>query len=130
VRVLIDTHIWGNMADRPERLGRRAHKLLSNSRTEIWLSPLSILEVYQLDRKGKWRLKIDAHLWIERSLKATTFLEAPVTYAIAQEAGTFELPTGDPIDRLIVATARVMGCPLVTQDAAIIASGCVEVVGD
>ena len=46
------------------------------------------------------------------------------------EAGTFELPTGDPIDRLIVATARDMKIPLVTADEAIIRSRCVEVIAN
>ena len=128
MKVLIDTHIWGHMADRPERLGKRTHRLLSSTRTEIWLSSLSIYEVYQIARKGKWRLKGDTRTWIEKSLKALPFFEAPVTHAIALEAGTFELYTGDPIDRLIVATARAMKIPLVTEDEAIIRSRCVEVI--
>lgn len=32
------------------------------------------------------------------------------------------MPHGDPADRFIVATARLMQCTLVTQDEAIIAS--------
>ena len=54
--------------------------------------------------------------------------EAPITLAVAMESGTFELATGDPIDRLIVATAREMKITLVTADQVIIDSGCVEVV--
>jgi PIN domain nuclease of toxin-antitoxin system len=128
VKVLIDTNIWLFMANRPERLGQRTHKLLSSTRNEIWLSSLSILELHQLERKGKWRSSVDVRTWVERSLKAMPLREAPVTFAVAIEAGTFELVTGDPIDRLIVATAREMRIPLVTADQVIIASGCVEVV--
>lgn len=128
MKVLIDTNIWIHMATRPERLGKRTQKLLGNTRNEIWLSPLSILELHQAARKGKWKSRFDVQTWVERSLRAVSLREAPVTLAVAMEAGTFELPTGDPIDQLIVATAREMKIPLVTADQAIIASGCVEVI--
>lgn len=128
MKVLIDTNIWLHMANRPERLGKRTQKLLSSMRNELWLSPLSIVELHQLERKGKWHSRIDVRNWIERSLKTVPLREAPVTLAVALETGKFELATGDPIDRLIVATAREMKMPLVTADLAIIESGCVEVV--
>jgi len=130
LKFLIDTNIWIYMASRPEQFGKRTHKLISNARNEIWLSPLSILELHQLEHKGKWQSRFDGRAWVERSMKAVRLIEAPVTYAIAQEAGTFDLPSGDPIDRLIVATARAMKMPSVTADQAIIESGCVEVAGN
>jgi PIN domain nuclease of toxin-antitoxin system len=128
VKFLIDTDIWILMASSPERLGERTRRLLGNTRNELWLSPLSILELQQLERKGIWQSRIDVRTWIERSLKAVPMREAPITLAVALEAGAFELATGDPIDQLIVATAREMKIPLVTTDQAIIESGCVEVV--
>jgi PIN domain nuclease of toxin-antitoxin system len=115
------------MANRPERLGRRTHKLLSSMRNGIWLSPLSILELHQGERKGKWRSDVDVRTWVERSRKAAPLREAPITFAVAIESCTFELATGDPIDRLIVATARELKMPLVTADQTFIDSGCVEV---
>ena len=128
MKFLIDTNIWIHMAIRPERLGKRTRKLLSNTRNELWLSPLSILELHQAARKGKWTSRLDVRAWAEQSMKTVPLHEAPVTLAIALEAVTFDLPTGDPIDRLIVATAREMKIPLVTADEAIIRSRCVEVI--
>ena len=130
MRLLIDTHIWVFMADQPKRLGRKTSQLLQNPKTEVWISPLSVWEVLLLHRLGRFGKIRDPHAWVRKSLKAWPFQEAAVTHAVAIEAGDFELGTDDPIDRLLVATARVMKMPLVTEDAAIIASGCVEVVGN
>ena len=128
MKFLIDTNIWIHMASRTERLGKRTRKLLGNTRNELWLSPLSILELQNAERKGKWTSRIGVRAWVEQSMKTVPLHEAPVTLAIALEAITFDLPTGDPIDRFIVATAREMKIPLITADEAIIRSRCVEVI--
>jgi PIN domain nuclease of toxin-antitoxin system len=130
MKLIVDTHIWSFMAHRPKRLGRRTTSLLLNPKSEIWLSPLSVWEVLLLHRLGRFGKFGDPHIWIKKSMAAWPFREAAVTYAIAQEAGNFELKTNDPIDRLIVATARVLKCTLITEDRAIIQSGCVETIAN
>lgn len=126
MRVLIDTHIWIFMADRPKALGRRTARLLASEATDIWLSPLSIAELYKLRRL--FRTSDEALTWARASLHRQPLREAVMTTQVALEAGTFSLTTGDPVDQLIVATARIMRCPLVTADEAIIASGVVETI--
>ena len=54
--------------------------------------------------------------------------DAPLTRAIAMEAGRFRMPHNDPIDYLIVATARVLELTLVTADQNIIASKATRIV--
>jgi PIN domain len=45
--------------------------------------------------------------------------EAPLTSAIALESRRLSLPTQDPADRFIAATAEVHDCSLVTADVAL-----------
>lgn len=126
MRLLIDTHIWIFMADRPKALGRKTSRLLASNATEIWLSPLSIAELFTL--RQFFRTPDQALVWARASLRRHPFKEAATTTEVALEAGTFDLSTGDPIDRLLVATARVMRCPLVTADEDIISAGVVETI--
>jgi PIN domain nuclease of toxin-antitoxin system len=60
-------------------------------------------------------------------LTASSLIEAPLTHDIAMECDNFELPGGDPFDRIIVATARVLDMALLTHDEAIIRSGTIAV---
>jgi len=54
----------------------------------------------------------------------------PVTPAIASELVALESTrTWDPADRIIVATARVLGVPLITADTRIIDSKLVPTIG-
>ena len=128
MKLLIDTHIWLWMINKPKRLGRRTAKLLANSRNEIFLSPISIWEVILLGRRGHFSKLRDPYPWLGKAMAEFKLIEAPLTDEIALEMGRFELGHDDPADRMLVATARVMGCPLVTDDEKIIESGCVEVV--
>jgi PIN domain nuclease of toxin-antitoxin system len=64
----------------------------------------------------------DPKTWFARFLAGPGIKEAPITPAIAIDAsylpGDFH---ADPMDRLIVATARHLGVPIVTRDRKIIA---------
>ena len=126
MKILIDTHIWAFMANRPNRLGKRTAQILANRRNEIWLSPLTLWEVILLQRIGRFRGTGAPEDWFVRTAKDWSIQEAPLTNAIAVEAGMLSLPTKDPADCLLIATARVLGCKFVTEDIAIIASGLVD----
>jgi PIN domain nuclease of toxin-antitoxin system len=63
----------------------------------------------------------DAKTWFARFMAGPAIKEAPITPAIAIDAsylpGDFH---ADPMDRLIVATARHLGMPVVTSDRKIL----------
>ena len=69
-------------------------------------------------------------IWAEQALAKSNFLEVPVTNAIALETGRLVWSHRDPADRMIVATARVMGLTLVTADKPIIAAKIVDVLAN
>lgn len=125
MRLLVDTHIWIWLVDNPKRLGRRTAHRLASPRNEVLLSSVSVWEFITLARKDRFSKVRDPVPWLERALTGWPLTEAGMTWEIAKEAGRISLPNGDPADRLIVATARVLDCPLVTADDEIIASGLV-----
>jgi PIN domain nuclease of toxin-antitoxin system len=76
--------------------------------------------VAKLIEKGKITLPLPVEDWINQSLAHPGIRLLDLTPRIVVEAtqlpGTFHQ---DPSDQLIVATARVHNCPLVTMDTAI-----------
>ncbi|HEY4174964.1 MAG TPA: type II toxin-antitoxin system VapC family toxin [Rhodopila sp.] len=103
----------------------------------MFVSTTSAWEIGLLSRPRPGRLPMvqclpDPKTWFDRFLAGPGIKEAPITPAIAIDAsylpGTF---LADPMDRLIVATARHLGMPIVTGDRKIIAyaeSGFVRVI--
>ena len=128
MRLLLDTHIWIWLADNPRRLGRRTSRLLAAPANEIRLSAISVWEFVVLAEKGRFSRLRDPRAWVARALTGCPLREVGLTWEIAQEAGRITLPHGDPVDRLLVATARVFECRLVTEDAKIIESRLVDTV--
>ena len=71
-----------------------------------------------------------ASVWIEEASVGAGVEIAPLTAEIA--VASVLLPDGlhqDPADRFIVATARTLGCPLLTADGKILAYEHVETIG-
>lgn len=123
--ILLDTHavIWVTL--NPDKLSSRASAVILNARSSkevLALSAVSIFEIASEIREGRIATGGPARNFFAQLRRWTTIL--PVTDSIAQFAG--QLPRqfpGDPIDRLIAATAVVEGATLVTADSAIRESG-------
>ena len=128
MRVLIDTHIWIWLADRPKRLGRRTARLLASDATDVFLSAVSVMEVIVLSEKGRLGKRFDHEAWLPQALTNWPLIEIGATWEIVREAGKLRPDWPDPADRWLMATARVLGCPLVTDDAQIIESGLVATI--
>lgn len=120
MRLLLDTHIWLWSVASPDRLTPKVRRALARPGHELWLSPVSTWELVLLLQKK--RISIDGHLeaWLPKA--QGPLREALLTHDIAAAAADFPLPHGDPADRLLVATARVLHLTLVTADEQIIAA--------
>jgi len=77
-----------------------------------------------LEAKGRIRLSKDCLAWVHDALASPGISLVPLTPEIAVEScrlpGTFH---GDPADRILVATARLLGATLLTRDTGILAYG-------
>lgn len=118
--ILLDTHAWVWWVSDPGELSAPAREALDEAAGRggpVYLSTISTWEVAMLVAKGRLELTLDVQDWIAHT-EAVEFVESiPVTNHIALRS--VMLPDGapaDPADRLIVATARYLGVPLVTRD--------------
>jgi len=120
LKFLLDTHIWLWGMLEPNRIGPKTLLELRNSANEIWLSPISIWEALLLNAKGKIHLSLDLVEWLAESTAGTC--EAPLTHEIALVAQQLPLH-GDPADRFLAATAKVLDLTLVTADERLLGLG-------
>jgi PIN domain nuclease of toxin-antitoxin system len=120
LKLLLDTHIWLWSILTPDLVRPRVRKELEASASELWLSPLSIWEYFLLCRKGRFVVDREPIDWLSRTLAAAPMKDAPLTYDIAVETERVTLPHRDPVDRFLVATARVLDLTLVTADQKLI----------
>ena len=117
---LLDTHIWLWSLLEPNKLGNRLQRELQQPGNEQWLSPISVWEATVLQRKGRLLIPGNAVDWFERSLGGLH--EAPLTHEIALLAEKLPLH-GDPADRFLAATAKVLDLTLVTADERLLGLG-------
>lgn len=127
-RYVLDTHVlvWWVNADR--RLPSTKRRLLDREsrKAALWVPDVALWEIAALSEAGRLRLSLPLRDWLERATAAPLVAVHPITPAIVAELTT--LPSWDPADRLIVATARVLGATLITLDERVRASRLVRVV--
>jgi PIN domain nuclease of toxin-antitoxin system len=118
--ILLDTHclFWWVNGD-PGKLSARAGAAIAAEQPggEILVSSITAWEIAMLVARGRLGLSMDVTPWLAavEEIEAVRFV--PVDNEIAAQAvvlpGVFHK---DPADRMIVATARRFGLPLVTAD--------------
>lgn len=110
IAAVFDTHVWvWSAAGDPT-----AEKLRSFSGIAV-VSAISQWEVAMLAMKGRLVLKPDEETWFSVNLAPPVSI-APLTPEICLTSSRLADFHGDPVDRIIVATAMTMGIPLVTAD--------------
>jgi len=116
--ILLDTHVvvWLLTAD--DQLSGRARAAILQCRAggeSLAFSPVSAFEIAYSARRG--RLPLDASVEDFMAAVQSELELAPLTAEIAICAANLPEPFhGDPVDRLIAATAIVNGCTLITRD--------------
>jgi PIN domain nuclease of toxin-antitoxin system len=88
----------------------------------MYVSPISAWEVGMMERKGRFRATLPAHLWFEKLRTTPGIRLCDLTSDILLESSF--LPGyryNDPADRIIAATAREFGFTVMTRDCALLA---------
>jgi len=127
MRACLDTHavIWSLMDD--PLLGSHARRLIAaSSKTDLLVPDMVLLETAMLVAKGRVQLTGGPESLLAKI--GESFRVVPIDPGIAHLAVALDLPHGDPFDRVITATAKVHGIPLLTRDRIITDSGTVETV--
>lgn len=121
--ILLDTHVIRWLADGDPRLGPHALERL-RSDGGLRASAISYWEFGMLSGKGKLVFSRPVRQWLDTVLANGGIEAVAVTTAVAADAGTLpDLAHGDPADRILIATARGLGCALATADRRILDYG-------
>ena len=120
--IVLDTHVWVWWVHSPNQLSEIQRQLISTSETDlIGISAISCWEVAKLVERGRLVLPIELEELFERALIYPGIQLLALSPEIAIEStrlpGEFHR---DPADQLIVATARIYDCPLITSDEKIL----------
>jgi PIN domain nuclease of toxin-antitoxin system len=116
VNYLLDTATWANSVTMPEVLPVRIRRILGNAQEVKGLSTVSLLECAIHYRRG--RLQIQGSLgdfFCAGLARDIELLEITPEIAVATNDLPPDFP-GDPFDRAIAATARVLNLRLITPD--------------
>lgn len=128
--IVLDTHVWvwwvhGDAQIKPSQVGA----IEEAASDAIGISAISCCEVAKLVERGRLVLPCSTDEWLALVLAypgvRPIALSPEIAVASTQLPGTFHK---DPADQIIVATARVNGCPLVIFDQKLISYGHVETV--
>ena len=123
MKALLDTHVliwWLN--DR-RRLSSAQQEVVGSVRSDepLLVSDISLWEVATLHGLGRIRLALPRREWLDKAVAPPLVQRHGISPAIAAEVAA--LPDSfhrDPADRILVATARVLGATLLTQDRRIV----------
>ncbi|MGH7563255.1 MAG: type II toxin-antitoxin system VapC family toxin [Gemmatimonadota bacterium] len=125
--MILDTHIWIWVVDgKKGQLSADAIREIeaSSQRGEVLVSAISVWEVATLEVKGRISLSRPVEEWVQLALRAPGTRLVGLTPEIAIESTRLpDDPHGDPADRILMASARVMGVPLASRDERIIRYG-------
>jgi len=130
VKALLDTHILLWWFSTTPRLSPGQEEVLreASENEPLWVSDISLWEIATLNSLGRIKLHLPLREWLEQATAPLLVQRMPITPAVAAEVAT--LPDSfhrDPADRIIVASARVLGATLLTQDSRILESGLVPI---
>ncbi|MGA2674103.1 MAG: type II toxin-antitoxin system VapC family toxin [Terracidiphilus sp.] len=127
--ILLDTHVVIWLMTSPERISKAAAEAIAQSGADGTLpgvSAATIFELFYLGKRGRVQLHLTDAAILERMRGC--FDLCPITVMIAIEAAALAEPFhGDPMDRLIAATARVEGRTLISADSRIRAANACKV---
>jgi PIN domain nuclease of toxin-antitoxin system len=116
--ILLDTHIWVWWVSRPDRLQPRHRELLELGADRTFgVSIISCWEVAKLVEYGRLKLDRPVGLWIEAALAEPCVSLLHLHPRIVVESTQLPQPFHrEPADQLLVATARILQCPIMTDD--------------
>ena len=120
--IVLDTHTWVWWVHGSQQLSRVQCQTIQASEGDgIGISTISVWEIAKLIQYDRLELPCSLEEWFPQALSYPGLRLLDLTPEIAVEStrlpGEFHR---DPADQIIVATARLLDCLLITSDAAII----------
>jgi PIN domain nuclease of toxin-antitoxin system len=118
--------------DRPIRQSARQQVIAAGVGDGVFVSPVSAWEIGLLAAKKAIGFDPDPKTWFSSFLAYPGVRITPLTPEIAIDSCFLPSPPelhADPADRLLIATARAVGIPILTRDRRILDYGAAGLVG-
>lgn len=122
--LLLDTHAWLWIEADPDRLSKAARSRIKQEARagKLWVSVMSVWEIGMLVAKDRIRLSMPVDEWVRQACATPGLQMLGVIPEVALESTRLpDSPHGDPVDRLLIASARQHNLTLVTADEKILA---------
>lgn len=125
---LLDTHILIWWVNASAKLSTAQQQVLTEASSDspLLVSDITLWEVATLCSLDRIQLSVPLRDWLDKAVAPPLVRRQGISPAVAAELA--ELPDSfhrDPADRILVATARVLGATLLTRDQRIVDSGLV-----
>ena len=128
MKVLLDTHILIYWLGTDLRLSVEQKRVLDQASPEnpLWVSDITLWEIATLYNLKRLSFHLPLRDWLEAATAPPLVQRVGISPAIA--AAVAALPSSfhrDPADRIIIASAQLLGATLLTHDKQIIQSALV-----
>ena len=119
--IILDTHIWIWWIDDNPKLSTHNREIIQTNQTSgLGISIISCWEIAKLVEKNRLTFECSVEEWLKVALNYPNIqlleLNLPIIIQSTQLSGFH----ADPADQIIVATSKVHGLLLVTQDQKIL----------
>lgn len=112
MRLLLDTHLLLWWLANSSALSKEARELIGDAGNTVFVSAVSLWEIWLKESLGKLRLPVD----FQARLAAEPFESLPLTAAQARQVALLPWHHRDAFDRMLVAQAYVENLVFLTTD--------------
>lgn len=119
--IVLDTHIWIWWIDENPRLSPKNLDIIQTHQSSgLGISIISCWEIAKLVENGRLSFDCSVDEWLELALTYPGIELIDLSLPIILQSIRLEGFHNDPADQLIVATAKALNVPLLTQDTKIL----------
>ena len=129
MKLLLDTCtlIW--FFSEPEKIPKNTLNIITEDSTEVFFSAISLGEIACAYERKKIELNVHWKTWSKKNILDSVWKELTVDSSVVIESNSLPEPIHrDPIDRILIAHARLQNLKLVTADRKIIEYPHVDVI--
>ena len=115
--LILDTHVWIGWVEQDPRLRSSIREAIENESTTIAISCASVYELIVLVRRQRVIINRPLEDWITLATQEAGIEVLQINLDITQTAGDLPFHHGDPVDRIIIATALYHDAYLASVDS-------------
>ena len=103
--VVLDSHIWFWWVEQDSRLPKRLRQRIEEGDETLAISSVSIYEIVLQIQRGRIAISLPLGEWLHAATVEAEITVFDANPAIASQAALLPLHHGDPLDRIIIASA-------------------------